>query len=193
MGWAFQSAIAVAALAASQLPAAALAADVTWDKIAGRRITVVLHQTRKVEIDEGTFTDKHQWTFVLSPGAANKIRYSRQDSGVWLDRPGNHKPNPSSVSTFDAELGKPHATGQAGTAIWTFEPGRLTRLSVETVGTKGRTFVIAFAERDGALSCKADIDEVGIVGAAGKTWVNREGKKRRLAAIVSQSTTCKVG
>lgn len=36
------------------------------------------------------------------------------------------------------------------------------------------------------------MDEVGQVGAGAKSWLNRQGKKRWLVSIISQSTTCKI-
>jgi hypothetical protein len=170
----------------------ARASDVTWEQIAGRRIAVTLTQTRKVEIDEGTFTDRHQWRFDVAPGADGAIRYSRQDTGRWLDRPGNRPPYVSPVGSANTALGKVHPNPDGlGTAVWTFEPGRLTRLSVETVGTKGRLFVISFVRTGEALTCSAQIDDVGEVGKA-KTWVNQKGQKRKLVAIVQQNTTCAI-
>jgi hypothetical protein len=168
------------------------ASDVTWEQIAGLRITVALMQTRKVEIEDGVFTDRHQWRFTILPGAHGAIRYSRQDTGMWLDRPGKRQPSVSPVGSADTALEKVHPNPDGlGTAVWTFEPGRLTRLSVETVGTKGRLFVISFARNGDALTCEAKIDDVGEVGKS-KTWVNPKGQKRRLVAILGQSTTCAV-
>jgi len=184
--------IAALVIAIVLYPDPSRASDVTWEQVSGRHIEVALSQTRRVQIDEGIFTDQHRWRFNISPAANGAIRYSRQDFGQWLDRPGNHKPYTSPVGSADTALGKVHPNPDGlGTAVWTFESGRLIRLSVETVGSKGRLFTISFVQNGEALACNADIADVGEQGK-GKTWINPKGQKRKLVAILKHSTTCKV-
>jgi hypothetical protein len=174
----------------SVYPCFAWGSDVTWERIAGQHIEVILRQTRRVQIDEGTFTDQHQWRFKITPAANGALHYTRQDFGQWLDRPGNRKPSASPVGVAQTALGKVHPNPDGrGTAVWTFDAGRLTRISVETIGAKGR--MIAISLSGGTLKCNAEITDVGEEGK-GKTWVNAKGQKRKLIATLRQSTTCEV-
>jgi hypothetical protein len=167
------------------------ASDVTWEQIVGHRIEIFLNQTRKLQIDAGIYTDQHRWHFVVSPGANGVLRYSRQDFGKWMDRPGNHKPSASPISSRDTALGKVDLNPNGkGNAVWTFEAGSLTRLSVDE-GTHGRTLEIAFVKKGEVLTCDAKITDVGEQGKA-NSWFNRKGQKRTLVAVVRQSTTCEV-
>ena len=176
----------------SVYPFPSSASDVTWEQIAGLRIEVTLKQTRRVQIDEGTFTDQHYWRFKISPAANGALHYTRQDVGQWLDRPGKRKPSTSPVGVADTALGKVHPNPDGrGTAVWTFEAGRLTRLSVETIGAKGRMLAISFALSGASIKCDAEVTDVGEEGK-GKTWINAKGQKRKLIATLSQSTTCEV-
>jgi len=106
-------------------------------------------------------------------------------------RPGHTKPGGSPVQSASTAVSKVHSNPDGlGTAVWSFDNGALVRLSVETEGTKGRTFFITFSED--LRTCAFKVDEVGQVGAGAKSWVNRNGKKRWLVALVSQSTTYKL-
>ena len=109
-----------------------------------------------------------------------------------MDRPGKRKPSTSPVGVANTALGKVHPNpDRRGPAVWTFESGRLTRLSVEPVGAKGRLLALSFALSEGAIKCDAEVTDVGEEGK-GKTWVNAKGQKRKLIATLSQSTTCEV-
>ena len=172
-------------------PSLVWASDVTWEQIVNHRIEIVLHQERKLQIDEGIFTDQHRWHFVVNPGASGAIRYSRQDFGKWVDRPGNRKPSASPIRSRETALGKVDLNPDGkGNAVWTFKAGRLTRLSVD-VGTHGRTLAIAFVKKGDSLTCSAEITDVGEKGKA-NSWFNGKGQKRTLIAIVRQSATCEV-
>lgn len=175
------------------LAAPAAAEPVAWERRVGKKISFTLDQVRRVRIEEdgGTDTDHHSWQFELRPGPEGAIRYWRKDTGYWSDRPGHAKPGGSPVQSASTAVSKVHPNPDGlGTAVWSFDNGQLIRLSAEAEGTKGRTFVITFSED--LRTCAFKMDEVGQVGAGAKSWVNRNGKKRWLVALISQSTTCKL-
>ena len=181
-------------LAATLTATAPLHAEpVTWEQLVGKKITITLSQVRRVKVQEdgGTYTDRRSWQFDINPSANGGLRYLRKEVGTWTDWPGHDKPGGPPVSTVSTALSKVHQTpdGQ-GTAVWSLENGNLIRLSVETEGTKGRTFVIAFS--DSAKDCQFKLNEVGQVGAGAKTWVNPQGQKRWLISLQSQSTSCRI-
>jgi hypothetical protein len=169
------------------------AETISWEKLSGKTIVLALNMVRRVKVQEdgGVYTDHHDWHFQLSLGPEGALRYSRSDSGYWSDWPGHSKRGGDPTRTVSTALGKVHPNPDGrGTAVWTFENGQLIRLSVETAGTKGRTFNIAFA--GDVKKCIFQVKDVGQVGAGAKSWLNRKGKKRWLVSIVSQSTSCKI-
>lgn len=177
---------------AIQLIPAANAEPVTYDRLAGKKISLALTQVRRVKVaeDNNTYTERHVWQFEITPGPNGALKYWRQDQGRWLDWPG-HEGGPPNAGSANTALGKVHPNPDGlGTAVWSFENNQLMRLSVETVGTKGRTFVLSFAED--LKTCTFKMDEVGQVGAGAESWVNPQGKKRWMVGITSQSTTCRI-
>jgi len=175
----------------SALPAAA--DPVTWERLVGKKISFTLDQVRRARVQEdgGIYTDRHHWQFEVAPGPNGAIRYWRKDTGYWPDWPGHTKPGGSPVQSASTAITKVHPNPDGlGTAVWSFENGQLIRLSVETDGTKGRTFILTFSED--LKTCTFKMNEVGQVGAGAKSWVSRKGQKRWLVSIKSQSTSCRI-
>jgi hypothetical protein len=166
---------------------------ISWEQLSGKKIVLALNMVRRVKVQEdgGVHTDHHDWHFQLFLGPDGALKYTRSDSGYWSDWPGHSNRGGDPARTVSTALGKVHPNPDGrGTAVWTFENGQLIRLSVETAGTKGRTFVIAF--NDDAKKCLFQVKEVGQVGGGAKSWLNRKGKKRWLVSIVSQTTSCRI-
>lgn len=175
----------------SALPASA--ETVTFDRLVGKKISFTLEQVRRARVqeEEGIYTNHQRWQFEVTPGPNGAIRYWRKDSGYWPDWPGHTKPGGSPTQSASTAVSKVHPNPDGrGTAVWSFENGQLIRLSVETDGTKGRTFILTFSED--LKTCVFEMNEVGQVGAGAKSWVNRKGNKRWLVSISSQSTSCSI-